>query len=155
VGDDELEAINDRKTMAERVAALCGFLAVGSAAFGGLPVAVTATAGGVALVALIAAWRFSVEAAAERRRIAQAAQARERADVAQEREAAITAALRTDEVRPVADSELAQLGVDAVDPRVLERALQVDGDQLAYVRRDVDDELRDNLRGPVSCRFGR
>ena len=61
-----------------------------------------------------------------------------------ERDRAIEAALRT-AVCCAADVSSDAIGVDPVDPRVLERALRVDGEQLAYVHRDVDARLRKHL----------
>ena len=46
----------------------------------------------------------------------------------------------------VAAVRIQDVGVDAVDPRVLERALRVEGDQLPYVTRgEVDERLRTHL----------
>ncbi|MDQ3768835.1 MAG: hypothetical protein M3370_05055 [Actinomycetota bacterium] len=81
-------------------------------------------------------------------------EAAERAAAATAREHAIGSALRT-EVRHAADVRPEAVGADRVNPRVLQRALSVDGDQLAYVHRHVDARLREHLarardgRGPA------
>jgi hypothetical protein len=81
--------------------------------------------------------------ALERRHARNAAQDEQQA-VAAARQRAIDAALRT-EPCAVADVRAELIGVDPVDPRVLEQAFCVDGDQLAYVSRSIDEDLRAHL----------
>jgi hypothetical protein len=87
-------------------------------------------------------------------------EARERDATAAELDRAIGSALRN-AVCSVADVRLEAIGVDAVDPRVLDRAIGVEGDQLVYVHRDVDARLRQHLsraqngQGPaLVCLYG-
>src|SRR5262245_40145403 len=61
----------------------------------------------------------------------------EQTRVAATRERAIASALMV-RVCAVAEVDARHIGVDEVDPRILERALRVTGDQLAYVDRPVD-----------------
>ena len=85
----------------------------------------------------------------------QSAASEEQARAAAERERAIASALRVG-VCTVRDVIAENLGVDVVDPRILERALKVEDDQLPYVTRgQVDERLRQHLaearagRGPA------
>jgi Flp pilus assembly protein TadD len=141
VSDDAgVKDLEDRKAICERAAAVAGVIAGGNALAQLLPWIVTVVAGGIMLVALLAAWLFSVEI----RRARQRQHEREQTTAQSARRCAVDVALRTP-VGIVADLELERLGVDPVDPRVLAHALKVDGDQLAYVRRDVDARLRAHL----------
>jgi hypothetical protein len=79
---------------------------------------------------------------------------------AAERQRAIDAALRT-ELCAVADVRAESIGVDPVDPRVLQQAFRVEGDQLAYVSRSIDEDLRTHLARartgvgpPLVCLYG-
>lgn len=90
----------------------------------------------VAGAALLAGtWRFADERGKARKR-------REpRRGTAHTGEVAMGATVCT-----VAATRIEELGVDAVDQGILERALQRDGDQLAYVTRgEVDERLREHL----------
>jgi tetratricopeptide (TPR) repeat protein len=115
-------------------------LIVGASFAGLLPSAVVVIAPVLALAGLIAALWCPVQA----RSAGLVREAAERDAAAAARKHAIDVALRT-AVCPAADVRPSAMGVDRVDPRVLERALIVAGGQLAYVHREVDARLREHL----------
>jgi tetratricopeptide (TPR) repeat protein len=138
-GEFKQKDLEARAKIAAQVATVSGAAAVASIAEL-LPDWMLTTAGLLALAAGIAALLFYIEARQAGTELVVAEQ--ERARLAHE--VAVDAALRTP-VCSLGELKLSAVGVDPVDPRVLEQALKVEGNQLAYVRRDVDERLRAHL----------
>ena len=110
------------------------FTAVAGASFAGaLPRSITVIAGCVALAALIAVWRFYVEAREAGARLATAIRDRERSELLSG--APVSAVERIDPT---------QIGVDPAAQDILPG-----GEIPEYVPRDVDDDLREALKAAL------